>query len=140
MIIIAHILGFIAILLVIVLFIMKFRSLFKRQIKSLVRWALSDEIVKMESRLQRNITLHERISREFDNIRNEFKVGVDVDYHGSWAVVCLEGEKHDYIKFLNLNKRDAREISNFLNQFNRKNVRIDTPIQFGNFIKMNNRP
>lgn len=64
----------------------------------------------------------ERIRKLLGNI----DVSVDVHHHsGSWAVVSLQGGKTDYIKFVDLDQRNIREISAFLRQFDRQNVKID---------------
>lgn len=55
-------------------------------------------------------------------------IDVSVDVHqrsGSWAVVSLQGGKTDYIKFVDLDERSLREISSFLRQYDRQNVKID---------------
>lgn len=55
-------------------------------------------------------------------------IDVSVDVHrrsGSWAVVSLRGQKMDYIKFVDLDQRSLKEISHFLRQFDRQNVKID---------------
>ena len=64
----------------------------------------------------------ERIRKLLGNI------DVSVDVHqrsGSWAVVSLQGGKTDYIKFVDLDERSLREISSFLRQYDRQNVKID---------------
>lgn len=64
----------------------------------------------------------ERIRKLLGNI----DVSVDVHHRsGSWAVVSLQGGKIDYIKFIDLDQRSIREISAFLRQFDRQNVKID---------------
>lgn len=55
-------------------------------------------------------------------------IDVSVDVHqrsGSWAVVSLQGGKTDYIKFVDLDEKSLREISSFLRQYDRQNVKID---------------
>ena len=55
-------------------------------------------------------------------------IDVSVDVHqrsGSWAVISLQGQKTDYIKFVDLDQRSLKEISYFLRQFDRQNVKID---------------
>lgn len=53
-------------------------------------------------------------------------IDVSVDVHqrsGSWAVISLQGQKTDYIKFVDLDQRSLKEISHFLRQFDRQNVK-----------------
>lgn len=62
-------------------------------------------------------------------IENVVHIGTDVrqynDSH-SWAVVCIEG-KMNIVKFVNLNGRYARDILDFLKQFEAGRHCIDTP-------------
>jgi len=74
--------------------------------------------------------LNSRLKSSIENISSQMKVGVDVDRHGSWAVVCLPGEKSDFIEFIRLGETDIREIRSFLRQFDKKNVHLDLPLSF----------
>ena len=62
-------------------------------------------------------------------IENVVHIGTDVrQYDGShsWAVVCIEG-KMNIVKFVDLNGKYARDILNFLKQFEGGRHCIDTP-------------
>ena len=64
-------------------------------------------------------------------------IGVDVGFHTedhSWAVICIAG-KHEYVKFLPLNYRDAKDVLHFLKQFEYSKHVIDSPIAFRNMLK-----
>ena len=41
------------------------------------------------------------------------------------APIIINGGKTDYIKFVDLDERSFREISSFLRQYDRQNVKID---------------
>lgn len=59
-------------------------------------------------------------------------VGVDVGFRGeehSWAVVCVAG-KPEYVKFIPLNRGDARQVMDFLKRFQYSKHVIDSPIAF----------
>jgi hypothetical protein len=54
-----------------------------------------------------------------ETIALEKRLQLGVDFHprgGSWAVVCVEG-KPEYVKFIDLSKRDAEEIRHILRSF-----------------------
>ena len=64
-------------------------------------------------------------------------IGVDVGFHTeehSWAVVCIAG-KQEYVKFLPLETRDARDVLRFLKQFEYSRQIIDSPIAFRGMLK-----
>ncbi len=66
-------------------------------------------------------------------IENVVHIGTDVweinQRHGhSWAVVCIEG-KINIIKFIDLDRKNAREIFDFLKHFEAGRHCIDTPMK-----------
>lgn len=64
-------------------------------------------------------------------------IGVDVGFHSedhSWAVICIAG-KQEYVKFLPLETRDARDVLRFLKQFEYSRQVIDSPIAFKRMLK-----
>lgn len=64
-------------------------------------------------------------------------IGVDVGFHSedhSWAVICIAG-KQEYVKFLPLETRDARDVLRFLKQFEYSRQVIDSPIAFKSMLK-----
>ena len=66
---------------------------------------------------------------QFDQIFGKMKVSVDIHERSpSWAVISLQGERADYVQFVDLGQRDVRDIQHFLRRFDRKNVAIDAPI------------
>ena len=92
----------------------------------------------VDTRLQ--ILEHENIKRcnEFSAIQKDVDLlkslcDIAVDVHektDSWAVVCISG-KHEYVKFVKLESRDARDVMNFLHRFEKSNSRlIDAPYPF----------
>ena len=63
-------------------------------------------------------------------------VGVDVGIREehSWAVVCVAG-RPEYVKFIPLNYGDARQVFDFLKQFQYSRNVIDSPIAFRRMLK-----
>lgn len=66
-----------------------------------------------------------------NTIENVVHIGTDVreNYNNrehSWAVICIEGNIN-IVKFVELNRNDAREIMNFLKHFEGGSHCIDTP-------------
>lgn len=60
-----------------------------------------------------------------------FDIGTDVGFRDdhSWAVVCIKG-KPEYVKFVPLEHRDAKEVMDFLKHYQRSNHIVDSPLAF----------
>ena len=64
-----------------------------------------------------------------NTVENVVHIGTDVCQEGaghSWAVVCVEG-KINIVKFVDLNRKDTREIFDFLKHFEGGRHCIDIP-------------
>jgi len=64
-----------------------------------------------------------------NTVENVVHIGTDVckpDQGHSWAVVCIEG-KMNIVKFVDLNRQDARGILEYLKHFEAGRHCIDTP-------------
>lgn len=97
-------------------------------------------ITELEKQLTNQKKFNTQLQQDIDALTdqlNGFKemVGVGVDFsphrhsrHGSWAAICLQGSKMDYIHFVDLADRDIHEISRFLRQFDIRNAAIDRPM------------
>ena len=102
----------------------------------------TDAISKLDDELYNYKQNNNRRLREQDDkiglihktIENVVHIGTDVrenhynDNH-SWAVICIEG-KMNLVKFVDLNRKDAREVLDFLRHFEAGRHCIDTPNQF----------
>lgn len=89
---------------------------------------LNDQVLKL--RQDRNTMRLDLLNAE-DKIKEMqalIQVGVDVhQYHGrSWAIICIAG-KAEYVQFVDLGHSDARTIKDFVRQFDRDNVCVDSP-------------
>ena len=65
-------------------------------------------------------------------VNSMIDVGVDVGFHEdghSWAVVCIAG-KQEYVKFVPLERKSAKELLEWLKNFRYSNKVIDSPFAF----------
>ena len=107
--------------------------LFKDQLSSLnkVISESKSELIKIDNIKKDLLVKTAKVERLLGNI----DVSVDVDqYSGSWAVISIQG-KSDYVKFVSLRDSDARDISRFVERYDRKNVKIDAPRGFDRFYR-----
>lgn len=87
--------------------------------EKLLRWAFRAELLKLKKQLQKNEIQADRI----DNLLNNLDISVDVHYRAnSWAVISIQGERSDFIKFIDLGRSDISEIYSFLRRFDRSKV------------------
>lgn len=73
--------------------------------------------------------LHANVEKLHTTIENVVHIGIDV-YNNpnehSWAVICIEG-KMNLVKFVSLNRNDARDVLMFLKKFEGGRHCIDAP-------------
>lgn len=70
-----------------------------------------------------------RTNKIHNTLENIVNIGVDVDarHDGrSWAVICIEGNMN-IVKFVDLNRSDARHVMDFLKSFEVSKRLIDAP-------------
>ena len=63
-------------------------------------------------------------------------VGTDIGFYSddhSWAVVCIKGHP-EYVKFIPLSHRDARDVLDFLKRFRYSDRVIDSPFAFRDMV------
>jgi|GEM_PF-1147623 len=116
----------------------------RKYLKNLFNWVFQEEINELQIKIKQceteRILLKEQISRT-KNVLANFDVSVDVHHHSpSWAVISLQGEKTDYLKFISLNNSTIRDIHRFLSQFDRENnIKIDcSPMEYLYFREFKN--
>jgi hypothetical protein len=69
------------------------------------------------------------------NVLNNIDMSVDVHEHAdSWAVISIQGQKTDYVKFVNLGRKDLMEIAAFLRHYDR--AKVDATPNVSNFLKI----
>lgn len=97
-------------------------KILKKLLKKLFEACYAEELAQMRK-------LHAEMSHNCKDIHNILgNLDVSVGVHmksGSWAVVSLQGQRADYIKFIDLGDRDICEIQKFLRTFDREQIKID---------------
>ena len=97
----------------------KLKIKFQNFTKNLLMWAFQSELLKLQKQLQKNQIQEDRIN----NLLNNLDISVDVHYiANSWAVISIQGERSDFIKFIDLGRSDINEIYSFLRRFDRSKV------------------
>jgi len=123
-------------------------------IKKLFSWVFKKELSELDASLAKaskandllidsigvlKIKLHNvdemltKVSKQEKVLTDVLKsIDVSVDLHEnnkyarSWAVISIQGEKMDYLKFIDLGNSEIRDIADFLRRYERKfNIKID---------------
>lgn len=112
-------------------------------IRKLFNWIFKKDLDKLKSEILKVEIVKKKLEKqyeEFNNVLSGIDVSVDVheyNYSPSWAVISFQGEKSDFIKFINLGKSDIMEISRFLRKFDRKyNMKVDASPMTSHFLKV----
>ena len=109
----------------------------------LMTWLFKDELkqfeeAKMEFAMAKEAYSDaQKLATDSHKLVNSLMdVGVDIelcpDDH-SWAVVCIKGYP-EYVKFIPLNHKDARDIMIFLKHFEYSNRVLDSPFAFRDMV------
>jgi len=97
----------------------KIKFKIKEAFRKLIRWALKTELQNIESQIRENEIQYKRI----ENLLGNLDISVDVHYRAkSWAVISIQGERTDFIKFIDLGRKEIDEIYRFLRHFDRTKV------------------
>ena len=114
------------------------KKLIRKLLKKLFFWIFSEEISALSKQTRDFKDQRENYESQEKRIKNllgNIDVSVDVhQYSPSWAVISIQGQKADYIKFVDLGERDIREIQRFLNNFDRS--KVDCAPQISQFFKI----
>jgi hypothetical protein len=85
--------------------------------KGLINWLFKKQLKEINDTLQRvqtELRLIQDKQRQVNNLLGNLDVSIDVHQHSSsWAYISIQGEKSDYIKFIDLGRNDIREIQKF---------------------------
>lgn len=66
--------------------------------------------------------------KALSNTVGNIQIATDIHLKSpSWAVICLQGQKADFVKFIDLDQRSIEDIANYLRRFERRNVIADMP-------------
>lgn len=101
--------------------------------KKIFRWIFKEELDSLQKQIDKSKQIrqefdyikkkYEEKEKKFDNLFKNIDVSVDVHHYApSWAVISIQGQKQDYIKFINLGQADLLEIKRFLSHFDRDKV------------------
>lgn len=105
----------------------------KRKIRQLFFWIFRNELKELQHLIKQFNDVRanqlamskgmEADQKRFTNMLDNIDISVDHHYHSSsWAVISLQGNKSDYIKFVDLGDRDINEIAMFLSKYDRRKV------------------
>lgn len=120
----------------------------KNLIKKFFHWLFSEELTKLNQKIkQADDLIHStaNLQRTIKQVFNNLDISIDVreqkyEPAKSWAVISLQGERADFVKFINLGDREINEISRFLRQFDRINrIKIDAPPSIDGFLRFESR-
>lgn len=95
------------------------------------KWLFNSELKELQDSVNESKKLNILMNSKIEFLERNFKVAADINQRRSWAVVCLEGETTNLVKFVDLRHRDVREISQFLNQYDISNQIVDFPLHLG---------
>ncbi len=88
-------------------------------IRKIFKWVFKSELIKLGTAISDCKVQETKIKNMLGNI----DVSVDLHHYSpSWAVISIQGERSDYIKFIDLGVKDIREIQQFLRRFDRSKV------------------
>lgn len=115
-------------------------------IRKFFNWIFASELQQLNEQIRLSKEELER-TKNMQGILNKLLKDIDVSvdvhqYRGarSWAVVSLQGEKTDYIKFIDLGSAELREIQTFLSQFDRsERIKVDVSPEASGFLRIKNR-
>lgn len=95
-------------------------------IRKAFSWIFKDQLEEVQKALHQANKLNNLLQAEVSKVQNilqNIDVSVDVHHYSpSWAVISIQGQESDYIKFIDLGKRDIMEIGRFLRQFERGKI------------------
>jgi hypothetical protein len=110
-------------------------------LKRFFHWVFDDELEE----LHKAILKHEQRIKRLDALLGAVDVSVDVNINDqyrarSWAVISLQGQQGDFIKFYALGNRELYEIQRFLKQFERDmEIKIDAAPHHSAFLRFDRK-
>lgn len=113
-------------------------------IKQFFKWLFKSELQELHIQINNSKEQYNRLAsleESLKNVLDNIDISVDVHefhkYSNSWAVISIQGQKSDYIKFVDLSSSDVYEIQQFLRRFERnKNVKIDASPNTSAFLRI----
>jgi hypothetical protein len=114
-------------------------------IRKIFNWIFKAELSRLNSEIKTAKYLVEKLEKQqkaFNVVLSNIDVSVDVHeydhrYSPSWAVISLQGQKTDYIKFVELGQSEMNEIARFLRNFERNsNIKVDASPMASQFLRV----
>ena len=114
-------------------------------IRKLFNWIFKAELDKLNSEILKAKNIADKLEQQrqvFNTVLSGIDVSVDVHeydyrYSTSWAVISLQGQRTDYIKFVELGQSEINEIARFLRNFERNsNIKIDASPMASQFLRV----
>lgn len=92
-----------------------------------------EALIELEKKI---ITDNDKMTKRMESVLGVIEVAVDVhEYHPkSWAVICVDG-KSSYVKLVDLNAKDAKEIMHFIKNFEYNSAIIDAHPRFVRYMR-----
>lgn len=110
-------------------------------IKKFFKWFLRKELSQLNVAITECKIATEKYKEQEAKIRNilgNIDVSVDIhQYSPSWAVISIQGEKSDYIKFVDLGKEEMQVIQKFMRQFERS--KVDATPEISQFLRIDKK-
>ena len=107
-------------------------------------WLFKDELKQFEEAKMEFVMAKEaysdaqKLATDSNKLVNSLMdVGVDIELYPndySWAIICIKG-RPEYVKFIPLNHKDARDIMIFLKHFEYSNRVVDSPFAFRDMVE-----
>lgn len=95
-------------------------------VRKCFNWIFKKQLLELQNTLHEAEKRNKQLQVDIAKLQNIFKnidVSVDVhQYSPSWAVISIQGEGSDYIKFIDLGRSDMMAIQRFLRQFDRGKI------------------
>ena len=118
----------------------------RKLLRKLFDWIFKEELETLEYRIKNANYTKMAVEDTLDRAKamlDGIDISVDVHdykYSPSWAVISLQGQSADYIKFVDLGDKDVRDIALYLRRFEREaNIKVDATPQASKFLKVKNK-
>lgn len=110
----------------------------KKILTTLFSWVFKQQLNELKIQIQVAQQTCDQLkadSRKLHNLLDNLDISVDHhEYSSSWAVISIQGQQSDFIKFIDLGRSDIHTIQQFLRQFDRS--KVDCSPQASKFFKL----
>lgn len=121
-------------------------------LRKIFNWIFKSELDKLQKaidtaenrsfRAEKLVAELEWQKKAFQSILDGIDVSVDVHeydnrYSPSWAVISVQGQRADFIKFVDLGDSNIHDISQFLRQYERQaHIKVDASPNASQFLRV----